>query len=282
MILRSRAALSLAATMFWPLVAQAADYQPPVVIEEAPEYVPVEVGSGWYLRGDVGYALSTSAGTVSFRTFDPGPPIAYGHDKFSSQDIDNNVTWGGGVGYRFTDYLRADATVDGFRTDFSGRTSSAYPCWGGPADTGCRSEGRAEMSAISVMANGYLDLGTIVGLTPYVGGGVGYSYVSWSNLNERFYCVDDAVNCTAPVFVGTDRHRGVHDWRFTYALMAGVAYDLTQDLKVDLGYKYRHIDGGDMFKWNSAQVADGATGIQGKDGGLSQHEIRVGLRYEIW
>ncbi|WP_378947425.1 outer membrane protein [Mesorhizobium sp. ANAO-SY3R2] len=281
MILKSRAALALAATMLWPLAAQAADYEPPVVIEEAPEYVPVEVGSGWYLRGDVGYALSTSTGTASFRTFDDGPPIVYGQDNFTSQDIDNNFTWGGGVGYRFTDYLRADATVDGFRTDFSGTTASVAPC--DPADVGtsCRTEGGAEMSAISVMANGYLDLGTYIGLTPYVGGGVGWSYVSWSNLNNRFFCVDDVNTCTVGL-VGTDSHGGVSDWRFTYALMAGLAYDLTDNLKVDLGYKYRHIDGGDMFKWNSSQAAAGATGIQGKDGGLSQHEIRVGLRYEIW
>ena len=137
------------------------------------------------------------------------------------------------------------------------------------------------MSAISVMANGYLDLGTYVGITPYVGGGVGYSHVSWSNLNDRFFCVDDANLCTVGP-AGTDTHRGVSDWRFTYALMAGVAYDLTPDLKVDLGYKYRHIDGGDMFRWPFDKAAAGATGIQGKDGGLSQHEIRVGLRYEIW
>jgi len=27
-------------------------------VDQAPDYVPVEVGSGWYLRGDVGYAFS--------------------------------------------------------------------------------------------------------------------------------------------------------------------------------------------------------------------------------
>ena len=29
------------------------------------------------------------------------------------------------------------------------------------------------------MANGYVDLGTYVGLTPYVGAGLGYTYVNW-------------------------------------------------------------------------------------------------------
>ncbi|MGF7006413.1 outer membrane beta-barrel protein [Aminobacter sp. BE322] len=279
MMLKYRAALALAAMTLWPLAATAADYDPPIVVEEAPEYVPVEVGSGWYLRGDIGYALSTSAGSASYRTFTA--PSTYGSASFDSEDLDGEFTFGGGVGYRFTDYFRGDVTVDGFRADFSGTTSSTTPC-GGPAGTTCRSEDSAEMSAISIMANAYADLGTYVGFTPYVGAGAGYSYVSWSDLGSTNYCVDGggAVCPVAPP--ATDTRGGAKDWRFTYALMAGVAYDLSQNLKVDLGYKYRRIDGGDMFGWNATDSAAGARGIQGKDGGLDQHEIKVGLRYEIW
>ena len=40
--------------------ALAADYDPPIVVDEAPRNVPVEVGSGWYLRGDVGYSFNQS------------------------------------------------------------------------------------------------------------------------------------------------------------------------------------------------------------------------------
>ena len=29
--------------------------------------------------------------------------------------------------------------------------------------------------------------------------------------------------------------------------MAGVAYDVTKNFKLDVGYRYRHIEGGDMF-----------------------------------
>ena len=35
--------------------------------------------------------------------------------------------------------------------------------------------------ALSFMVNGYVDLGTYVGLTPYVGGGLGYTYVDWGH-----------------------------------------------------------------------------------------------------
>ena len=63
--------------------------------------------------------------------------------------------------------------------------------------------------------------------------------------------------------------------------MAGVAYDLNENFKVDVGYKYRHIDGGGMFDWDSASAAAGARGTQGSHGDIEQHEVRVGLRYEI-
>jgi len=59
-----RIVLLVAASM--PAAAYAADYDPPIFVEEAAEYVPVEVGSGWYLRGDVGYVFDTSIGDVEY------------------------------------------------------------------------------------------------------------------------------------------------------------------------------------------------------------------------
>ena len=277
-----RIALSLAA--FGPLAAaHAADYDPPIVIDDAAEYVPVEVGSGWYLRGDVGYIFDASIGQVDYRTFDG---LTYGSAAFDSQDIDTDFSWGGGFGYRFTDYFRADATVDGYRADFSGSTSSTESCF--PLDpafdnTSCRSEDGSEVSVVSVMANGYVDLGTYVGITPYVGAGAGYSFVSWDGLNGSTFCVDGTAVCPAPGgIVGTDSHGGEDGWRFTYALMAGFAYDLTNNFKLDVGYKYRNIDGGDMFGWDSVSAGLGATGSQGSHDNIETHEVRLGLRYELW
>ena len=73
-----------------------------------------------------------------------------------------------------------------------------------------------------------------------------------------------------------------HSWRFTYALMAGLAYDVSKSMKVDLGYRYRHIDGGSMFQFDPATMAAGASGTQGSDPGFDTHEVRLGLRYSLW
>ena len=50
--------------------ALAADYDPPIVVDKAPEFVPVEVGNGWYLRGDLGYSFGAEAnGQANYRVF---------------------------------------------------------------------------------------------------------------------------------------------------------------------------------------------------------------------
>jgi len=288
MRLTLRIALSLAAAAFGPFAAaNAADYDPPIVVDEGPEYVPVEVGSGWYLRGDVGYAVSTRIGQVDYRTFDP-LTSTYSSATFATQDLESDVTFGGGFGYRYNEWLRADATIDGFRSDFNGTTASATPCLDPVANptfagTTCRSEDGSEVSFVSVMANGYFDLGTYVGVTPYVGAGAGYSYVSWGGLNSQTFCVDGVGACPAPGGVVTStQHSGEDGWRFTYAVMAGFAYDLSQNFKLDLGYKYRRVNGGKMFQWDTASAAAGATGTQGFSGDVDQHEFRIGLRYELW
>lgn len=265
-------------TVLAPLAASAADYDPPIFVEQPDEYVPVEIGSGWYLRGDVSYVFSKDIGGVSFSTFD-AEEETYSGASFSSASLDTDFAWGGGVGYRFTDYFRADATVDGFRADFDGTTTSALPCVADPEDdTSCRSTNTSSMSAVSVMANGYVDLGTFVGFTPYVGAGAGMSYVRWHGLNDSTYCVDGDVACDSTVnAVASTGHSGTDGWRFTYALMAGVAYDVTKNFKVDVGYKYRSIDGGDMFGWDSPQTIG-----DGSHGNIDTHELKVGLRYELW
>ena len=277
MKLTLRIALSLAAIV--PFAARAADYDPPIFVEEAAEYVPVEIGSGWYLRGDVGYVFDKNIDGVDYTFTDP-VSLLEESASFTSASIDTDFTWGGGFGYRFTDYFRADATVDGFRADFNGSTASDETCGGLPNDdTTCRSENSSEVSAVSVMANGYVDLGTYVGFTPYVGAGAGFSYLSWDDLNDTTYCVDGGVDVCVPpgATVGSTSHAGENGWRFTYALMAGVAYDISKNFKLDVGYKYRSIDGGNMFGWDSSdEFGDGS------HGNIDTHEVRLGLRYELW
>jgi opacity protein-like surface antigen len=272
-VLMSATALTLSAVA---LPALAADYEPPIVVDQPIEEVPVEVGSGWYLRGDIGYNVAVDEdGSFDFRTFDPATGVTT-PSSFDTASLDEGLTYGIGFGYHFTDMLRADFTFDGYRTGFDGTTSSATPCPGFPLGTGCRSEDSSEASVLNFMVNGYVDLGTFVGLTPYVGAGIGYSYVDWSSLGSNLFCT--GAGCP-PVSPGSTEVDGEQSWRFAWAVMAGLAYDVSKNLKLDLGYRYRRIDSGPMF---SVDATAATAGVEGDDPGFSTHEVRLGVRYDLW
>jgi opacity protein-like surface antigen len=259
--------------------AYAADMNVPIVVDQAPEFVPVEVGNGWYLRGDIGYSVASSGGAGAYRTCTP--PATYGSDQFDDSDIETDWSGGIGVGYHFSDMLRVDVTGERFKGDFFGGTSDANPCPGGLAGTSCASNDSSEFTAYSVMANAYVDLATIAHVTPYVGAGVGMSYVSWDPLVNTLYCVDGAVTCP-PGGTTSYAHEGLSDWRLTYALMAGASYQMTRNTALDFGYRWRHVEGGDFFAFDTASITAGAAGTQGEDDGFDSHEFRVGLRYDLW
>ncbi|WP_290895403.1 outer membrane beta-barrel protein [Hoeflea sp.] len=237
---------------------------------------PVEIGSGWYLRGDLGYSVRTRGAATNYSIFTAGP--TYTSTPFDSSSLDSDWSGSLGVGYNFTDYLRADLTFEYTEGTFSGATSSAFPCGANPVGTGCASIDSQGFKNYGVMANAYLDLGTFSGFTPYVGAGAGMTHVTWAGLNSANRCT--GVGCVAPV--ASSANPGQDDWRFTYALMAGVSYDLTKDLKVDLGYKYSKVKDGAQFGYSAGDVASGATGVQASDNGFEKHEVRVGLRYSLW
>src|SRR5690606_32177822 len=117
-------------------------------------------------------------------------------------------------------------------------------------------------SALLLMANAYVDLGTYHGVTPYVGAGIGGAYVQWDDL------VNDATT-------GLVVHEGASNWRFAWALMAGASYCLTENLQLDAGYRFTRIEGGRMFEESGLGVGPGF-GV-----GFYGHEVRAGLRYAL-
>lgn len=245
------------------LPAMAADMDDDLKMDLVPELGSIEARTGWYVRGDAGY-LADLGGDSSYRTFDGGSyTLASGSGSYS-KDVSLNL----GVGYTFTDMFRADVTF--------GRISSAFEESGAcdpsfPAE--CERSALADFAGYSVLANGYVDLGTIIGLTPYVGAGAGYTYLKWDDVQTQNRCGSSLCNGSA-----VSSHPGESGWRFTYALMAGVAYDVSDRLKLDVGYRYMNIDGGGMYGWDVASSDAGATGFQGGHDNISTHEIRVGLR----
>jgi opacity protein-like surface antigen len=238
------------------LPAFAADpYEPPVIEASAPpavEYVEEADYGGWYIRGDVGYRWSDFEG-ADYVIY--GAPGRMG--RFDHGDLKGALSVGAGVGYQIDKHFRVDLTADHFfKSDFTGQTSGF--CFGGVP---CVSRDTTSYSAWLLLANAYVDLGTYYGFTPYVGAGIGGAHVKWDKLK----------NVTPD---GETEHEGGKGWRFAYAAMAGVSYCLTDRAKLDVGYRYAHVEGGKMFGY-----AVGAG--PGYDKGMDVHEVRGGLRYQF-
>lgn len=233
--------------------AFAADpYEPapePAPVIEAPVAVaePVETG-GWYIRGDLGYRFKTDV-DAEYITYGPTTgPIEPGTD-FLEGELKGAMSVGGGIGYQINDYFRTDLTADyWFDSDFNGSSGG-----GVTTDT-------SSMSALLLLANAYVDLGTYGGFTPYIGAGIGGAHLKWDTLTN-----------TPP---GVE-HPGAEGWRFAVAAMAGASYCLTDRVKLDGGYRFTRIEGGRMFEQVGTEPGPGF------DDGLNVHEVRAGLRYSL-
>ncbi|MBO0346904.1 outer membrane protein [Roseibium limicola] len=228
--------------------AMAADLPAPV-IEHIPQ-VPVAAAGGWYLRGDIGYKLynDPKGGFVDSSTV--------GDLRYERESIDDTWMIGVGVGYQFNDYFRSDLTLD-----YEAKATARGYAVCGTCSTNF-SEERTDLDIWTVMLNGYVDLGTWYNLTPYVGAGVGASYIRASNT------ISINPGSTAATY---DKDNG--EFNFAWALMAGASYAVNQNLSIDAGYQYR-----DLGKARTtAYTATGNGRSEFKD--ITAHEIRLGMRY---
>jgi opacity protein-like surface antigen len=179
--------------------AQAADmpaYPPP----EAP--IVVEKYGGWYLRGDIGYAIGALQGAMSAPSF--ADPI--------ENTLGNGFVGGVGAGYK-SQWLRTDVTLDYTSPlKYTGTVVS-------PGDT------TAKIEAATALFNGYIDLGTWYHATPYIGAGVGAA---------RLHTFDYASSAAPPFTAGLSNTQ----WNFAWALTGGVGYAIAPNLMLDVNYRY--------------------------------------------
>jgi opacity protein-like surface antigen len=161
---------------------------PPPMTFPASQSPVTEVGSNWYLRGDLGLDLdqapSFSMAAISMPTgsgflpFSNSLGSARAHDDFSA-DI--------GVGYRYNNWLRFEGTYE-YRTAAAGKNLNSVLCptaltavgtsgylydTTGTDTSVCTGALDLTRRDSTALAAAYLDLGNYWGVTPYVGGGLG-------------------------------------------------------------------------------------------------------------
>ena len=117
------------------------------------------------------------------------------------------------------------------------------------------------------MVNGYIDLGTYVGLTPYIGAGVGLIQ-SKRDAALAFTDLVTPANSTSLTDSKTQ-------YSMAYSLNAGLAYQVSKNVVIDFGYQFMSAPDAEYARLDSAS----AFSIQK---GIDNHQVKVGLRYDLW
>lgn len=248
------AALSLGAP------AGAADID---LLAAAPELSLAESRAGAYLRADL-FADFASDVDLSRALVSP---LGAGVLPLGHADLGDAPGFGLGVGYQFTDMLRADVTAR-----YAEPSLDTAPFFLPGCGVFCFGRDGTDAREWEVLANAYVDLGTFAGFTPYAGGSLGAVHLSYE---DPALALCGAGACaTIP---GSDRD----GWRFAYALSAGVAYDVTEDVALDLGYRYLDADGDGATRFDGLGAAAPGAGLLVSDDGFRRHALRLGLRYKF-
>ena len=236
--------------------ANAADLlPPPPPIEAGPP--PVEFG-GWYLRGDVGVGaneLSEFRSTLQpANSFGNPPPQVIN----ANARLGDSATFSAGVGYQYNGWLRGDVTGE-YRSQVQYRNHLAN--FNPQTGAGGVNYYTADHSALLFLANGYLDLGTWYGITPYIGGGVGVVNHSLAGLNDSGFGFTNDVNRT----------------NFAWQVGTGLAFSVTQNLKLELGYRY--LDMGSLHTNPIVCLQVSTCWFEQQSFHAASHDVHLGFRY---
>jgi opacity protein-like surface antigen len=338
LISRARAtALSATLGAMCASAATAADMPFLSPLPAPPVEQPVEFGTGWYLRGDVGYSnMSVPVVVADFAN-------NLGRTGAASGNI--------GFGYQYNEWFRTEFAIDRavfrpssarapqwcpsgkvlyYNQDAGSLSGQAIGYLYDPSET-CTPYVTAHLNRTTPMVNAYLDLGHWSGFTPYVGAGIGMtnlqasSAVNYNNTANgglwepnlavqgvpliwvpatNTYTVSTVnVTSTSTSTVGgvttttttttpttvvkanpvtpprtlqfaqliPSQYSKKTSWKFSWNIMAGVSYDVSQNVKIDVGYRF--LNAGSYTSLPSMlTLAPGVT----KE--LISQEVRVGFR----
>lgn len=256
--------------------ATAADLAYPAPPPPEPLGLKGTISSGFYLRGDIGVG-SQSYDELDVKLNNAPVTATAGVTSFSTvkQDRSFAAFAGVGIGYQFNNYLRFDLTGEYRGGSFNGRDQISYD-FGVP--TNQTNVYRADVATFVALANAYIDLGTWNCLTPYLGVGIGMANHSVSGLSDQG--INQAVGAA---FANASYAYGdsASKTNLAWALMAGVSYDVTSNLKLDIGYRYLNMGDGPTIGLRGANglLANPSSSVRFK--GIDSHDIRIGMRWNF-
>jgi opacity protein-like surface antigen len=207
------------------------------------EMVP-EPGWSWYVSVFGGWSHAKDE-DGSFTTTSSG---VYLFDL----ELDDGFTAGLALGAHINEWLRGEIEVSGNWHDVEGAIGTTPPL------TTYYVEG--DEDALFVLANLWFEVPLGMGpFRPYAGGGVGFGRLSLDlDTTGGSPVVDDS------------------DWGFAWQLGAGVAFDVSSNMAIDIGYRYKRIHNVEL----DVETALFST-PEGIDKDYSSHNIIAGIRFSF-
>ena len=256
---------------------------------ESVEETPVEMGTGWYIRGDIGLVANGVRNVSVDRDVSEDPNTSF---EGRESDSDSSFSVGVGVGYRFSHNIRGDITYDyvdrndegvrGFTfcageaeyTDVNGTFTRA-------TDVSCYKEDKSEHTVNLMQANAYYEFTPEKVFSPFLGLGFGVARIAYDVADDQYTCqpIDGGTyreRCSFGAFgenaVAVGVERSGSTYHLAGSVMAGMSYRMSKNLSFDTEYRYTRIHGDPLFGGE-----DGDTDVSGH-----LHQVKFGLRYEIW
>ena len=251
-----------------------------------PAPVPYEENFKWYVRGDLGTAFK-SQGTIG----NDGMPVNFTQPG----DWHEQTILSFGFGKYITPSIRAEATID-YRTqrDIGSKnpltaTTSVTATNGVSTDTNLYQGSQVETTNYqnsTFLLSAFYDFNNRSKFTPYVGAGIGIArHELTRNGSETYNCIGGnglagacnySTGLLAPSYIANSN--GISTgYGLAAQLSAGLSYAITPRTHWDTGYR---------MLWQGGRVglvSDGgafSNGIRIAD--HTEHEIRTGIRWDIW
>lgn len=248
--------ITLLASVGAPCLAQAADLLPSLPPEPLP--LPIEIGGAWYLRGDAGAGILGEGHTVAKDV--TTPPIQYNYNVLKDY-LGNQAFVGAGIGYQANSWLRFD-----FTGEYRSETKWIFYAAEKPSGGINRTSGK--FSSVVGMANGYVDLGTYYGVTPFVGAGVGFAHHMFGGVTDNGQGLYQGGFGSGP-----EKQK----LSFAWAAHAGLGYSITPNLKLELAYRYLNMGSAQTGTITCDAPPFCKTDYHLKD--IASHDVKVGMRW---